>query len=491
MDRVIKTYGKIVRLHPSGFWPGFIIGLVYFSYIFSWIWAVSPANAFEITNKPVGLFLIFVVFSITVATAAIFWGLFSFFGRRIVRGQTNQYIAPLYLASVFVLVEYLRAWGMGLVWLGNGSFLGPHWTFGNPAYLLSFLPWIVKTSSVWGIYGIDFLIIFLLSSLALGIKKEAINRRILLGEILLIPIILLTANSITPDKQQGTPLTVSVIQTEKPAKINYSPEELLTSFGQENTLLKSVSKNSDIVIFPETANFSQTLSEFLNPTMVQKYFSSLNPKNILVVDSNSIPEADGLKSKVLFVDSQNGIAGTYDKKLLSPMGEFLPYIFKLPLSFFKSFNNNNFSTPEFTPGSGSNIVSSQDNRIKLLVCSDIVSPSLGQEGVFDFMIALSSLGIFNGNNRIANEMVDAARFRATENGKYLILASNYNRSYIINPDGQIEKSTPENGYQILTASIVPNKTRTWYNRLGDLPILLLSLAIFGLGFKNYLHAKQD
>ena len=48
------------------------------------------------------------------------------------------------------------------------------------------------------------------------------------------------------------------------------------------------------------------------------------------------------------------------------------------------------------------------------------------------------------------------------------------------------------GYQILTANVVPNKEqRTWYNKLGDLPILLLSLAILAYLFRKILYAKQD
>ncbi len=449
-----------------------------------------PLDTLGVESRFYSFLLILFAFTLSIAGTAFFWGLFSFFINKLNR-ESKFFLIPLITASAFVLAEYTRAWGLGIIWLGSGSFLGPHWTLGNPAYLLSSLSWIVKSSSIWGIYGIDFLIIFLLSALILSIKKEGDRKKMLLGEILIAFAILFVINNIIISKQQSAPLTVSFIQTKNPTKINYSPEELLNNFGQENTMLKNAAEHSDIIVFPETANFSQTLSEFFNPTMVQKYFNNLSPRSILVVDSDRVVEPSGLKSKVIFIDSKNGIAGYYDKKLLTPGGEFLPYILKIPLSIFEYFQKNNSADTEFTSGSGINIIVYQSNSIKVLACSDIVSPSISGGGMFDLILDLGSLGMFKGDNRIANEIVAMARFRAAENGKYLILASNFGRSYVISPAGLIEKSTPETGYKILTVNVVSNKEQTWYNKLGDLPILLLSLAIFGLGLINLKDAKQN
>jgi apolipoprotein N-acyltransferase len=490
MDRVIKTYEKIVRLRPFGFWPGFIVGLAYFSYVFQWLWSLYPLDTLGISNRFYSFLLIFFVFTLTIAGTSFFWGLFSFLITRLNKKSKTLSI-PLITAGAFVISEYARAWGVGFLWFGSGALFGPHWTLGNPAYLLSFLPWVIRTSSVWGIYGIDFLIIFSLSAIVLCIKAERRNKKILLGELLAVFFTIFAVNSIPADKQQADPLTFSVVQTKRPTKIDDSPEEFLDNFSQQNILLKTAAKKSHIVLFPETANFSQTLSEFFNSSMVQKYFGNLSSKNTLIVDSDQILEPDGLKSKIILIDSKNGIAGYYDKKLLTPGGEYLPYILKIPFYIFERLQNKNLEIPEFTPGSGSNIIAYQNNNIKILACSDIISPSVSRGGSFDLMLDLNSLGLFRGNNRIASEMVTAARFRAAESGKYLIMASNYGLSYVINQQGNIVGSTGSSGYQILTGTVVPNKKQTWYNKLGDLPILLLSLAIFGLGLINLKYAKQD
>lgn len=419
---------------------------------------------------------------------AVFWGFFSFLFFKL-KNSLKTPLVPLLAGGIFVLVEYVRAWGFSFLWAGNGSAFGPHWTLGNPAYLLNFWPILVKTSSFWGIYGIDFIIIFFLAGLLLSFKNNRQNRKIWAAEMLLMFLAVLAAGNSSNTNKQATPsLKVTVIQTKNPTKADYLPEEILNNFGQQNILLRNAAKNSDIIVFPETSNFSKTVSGFFTADMIEKYFDNLAPKSILVVDSNRVSEPYGLKSKAIFIDSKNGIAGFYDKKLLTPGGEFLPYLLKAPLYFIGSLPKNN---PEFTAGSGNNIIVYKNNNIKVLVCSDIISPPLVREGGFDFILNLNSMSIFRENGLIASQIRALAKFRAAENGKYLVIASNYGRSYVISPYGKIEKSTPETGYQLLTADIVPNKARTWYNKLGDLPILLLSLAICGLSIKNYWNAKQD
>ena len=73
----------------------------------------------------------------------------------------------------------------------------------------------------------------------------------------------------------------------------------------------------------------------------------------------------------------------------------------------------------------------------------------------------------------------------------MVLAANSDQSYIINPLGKVEKNTNPESYELLTGSIIPNKNRTWYNYVGDWPIILLSAALFGLGIRETIDDKTD
>lgn len=480
MGRVNEIFKRIVGFKPRGFWPGFIVGLIYFSWIFWWFWSIYPLVLLGLGNKIFSFLIILVPFAITVLGASMFWGVFSY--GFIFLKNPRPVLLPLFASAAFVTIEYLRTWFIGILWFSRNSLLGAHWTLGNPAYLLADLGPIRQSASWWGIYGVDFLIIFLAVAVFSLIRAKNKSSKIILSfEITAMVMLLISASLATPKKNPPfeDKLITSIIQTKNPTKFLYEPGELLTDFIEKDKLLKEASKKSDIIIFPETTDFSKSLSGFLDTHSVQKYFSGLAPKNILIIDHDRVPEQEGLKSKVLLIDSENGIVGSYDKRLLTPGGEYLPYILEQPFLLLERFFKNNFisSGAVFTPGTESGALSYKNRKIKLLVCSDIISPDISREDNFSFMVGLDNMAIFRGNKLIEWELLSAAQFRAAENRKYLVLASNYGRSYIIDQLGKVIKSTPSSGYGILTGDIIPNISQTWYNKLGDRPILLLSIII--------------
>jgi len=491
--RLAALYKNLVALKPVGFWPGFVIGIFYFSYILWWFWSASVYLSLLLgTNGGILVFLIILpTFVITVAGVSLFWGFFSYTIYNF--KEIRPIFLPLFYAGTFVLLEYLRTWFVGILLYGDGGLLGANWTFGNPAYLFASVGPIRESASYWGIYGVDFLIIFIVTATVLLIRTERKQKMAYIVEIISAIAVIVLFVFFIPAQAPDKKISASIIQTENPVKISYPPEEFLSDFSKKNELLRDASKKSDIVIFPESADFSKTLSNFLDPASIPKYFSGLSPNNILIVDSNRVPEQAEVKSKVILIDSHDGIVASYDKKLLTPGGEYFPYVSRLTLWAFGHVFKNDLTLFEatFTRGTGSNSLYYKDDKIKLLVCSDVISPSMAREGDLDFMLNLRNLAVFGGNSLIEHELLSMARFRAAENGKYLLISSNFGHSYIINNRGGIELSTNSRGYQILTGDIVLNQTRTWYNKLGDWPILMVSLLIFGLGLIKHRNANQD
>lgn len=499
MSDIVKT-GK-----RRWFWAGFAIGIIYFSRIFSWFWAIYPLDSLGFEGKIWSLLTIFAVFSVTVAGMALFLGIFSWFTAAnltptITRGPLVIVgFLPFIAAGGFVLTEYARAWFFGILWWGSGSMLGAHWTFGNPAYLFSGIEPIFKTLSIWGIYGLDFVFVFIIISLFLFFKTRS---KIFAAEFLATLALLVgvgifikspTQIAGPPAGQAGEKISISVIQTAYPTRASYQAEETLKDFGEKLKLLKRAAgppaqadekiDGQKIIIFPEGADFSKTLAGFLDAVSVKNFFNKLSGEEILLVDNNKVADGTSVKSKTIFTGSESGIIGYYDKRLLSPGGEFLPYLVKWPLSLLNpSFKNDFERDREFVKGANKNIVAYKNLRAKILVCSDIISPSMARSGNFDFILAQNSFGIFHGNSILQGQLLAMTRARAAENAKYLVFASNFGRSYIINPLGAVEKTTSNTGYEILTGEIAPRASRTWYNKLGDWPVLLLSFLFVLSGF---------
>ena len=471
-----KYFHFLKKVNTKYFWHGFGIGFVYYVYIFSWFWSLYPLTALGISSKLASFILIFFIFLLSVACMAFWWGLCAAFIARLLP-RTSRIFTPFLIAALIVLTFYIQSLTFGIVWAGKGTLIGPHWTLGNPAYFFAAIPVIMRTTAIWGIYGLDFLLALLVAGGVLYLRNHTFKKSFLVSLISVLVIfglgILCSRTEITPNPN----LYVSIIQTEIPVKSSYGTSEIFSDLTIKSNLLKEAAKKSDVVIFPERAWFSQTLSQFLDLSAIQKYFKNLSPKSILVIDNNRVrtDSGDVLKSEVSLIDSQNGVVGSYDKKLLTPGGEYVPYIIKGLIGIYSRFQPLAFA--QFVAGDLDNTVDYDGQKIKILVCSDIISPSLSNSGTATYIVALNSMGLFGKNSSIANQYLRMAQFRAAENKKYLVLASNDGFSYIINRDGKIEGKTDLLGYQILTGRIAPNATVTWYNKLGDCPILLLSLAL--------------
>lgn len=485
MAKISKIIAKLIALKPKWFWLGFIIGLIYFGYMYSWFWSAYPLEFFPSIGKLLAVILIFFVFSLMILGLAFCWGGFLWIIQKI-KNNDRKYFIPFLAGGLFAITEYIRAWFFGILWLGNGSLLGPHWTLGNPAYLLANIKPIFKTLSVWGIYGLDFWLIFVVLSVFFLLKTK---RKIFLFElffaIVLILILGIIGNS-TPN-QSTNKIPVAIIQTAYLTKSSYTAEETLEHFSQELNLLKESARNitteNGIIIFAEGADFSKTLAFFLDPFSVKTFFNNLSKNELLIVDSDKTAVSNQSKLTTIFINSKKGAIGAYDKHLLTPGTEFLPYLIRWPLSLVDFVLKKDFANyQEFSNGTNSNILRYNNLWAKTLICSDLLSPELSRNGDFDFILVQNGFGVLGGNKWLSDQLLAITMARAIENDKYLVFASNFGRSYILSPSGNIEIAADNVGYKILTGDIVPRSVQTWYNKLGDWPILILSFVfvIFGV-----------
>lgn len=476
---------KTAKAKP--FLLGYIAGLVYFLFALKWFWSAYPLKHIGVANDYLAFLIILLVWLITAGVLALAWGLGLWFYSKV---ETKISWPSLFVfPSVWALAEYLRAYFMSLLWVGQGSPVGPHWTVGNLAYNLhnSFLA--LKLSSWIGIYGISFLIV-----LVNVLVFIFLNRRF--SKKLTIVLFLVFAAVFLPNKiYQSIPRTVlgirvAVVQTKIPSQISYTPQEQTSLFKTQLELLDSAAQkypDTKIVVFPEGSNFFQTISLFRNTFETSLYFDRLFPSSTLIVDSSKIYSGRQTQSKTIYLDSKNGVIASYDKYLLMPGGEYVPKLF-LFLDKILGLNSQALkSSEEFAGGEHPPLaVRTLDNVFAgALVCSDISSPTLARElGISgaNIIISQSSMGFVNGSASLIKQDLAFSKFRAAENGKYMIKANNYGNSYIISSQGLIIKKTGNSDPQILTGEVVLNKGKTLYNKAGDWPILLASLGVLIFGF---------
>lgn len=491
MDNLKEAYRQFIAPNKKSFWLGFLIGLIYFSYIFWWVWSIYPLDAFGVSSKYISIAILIFAFLLAISTMSVFWGILGIVISQTKKSSLSIKFQPALIASAYVLLEYLRAMFFSIFWYGSGGSIGPYWPFGNIAYWLADLRILSISASMWGIYGINFIIIFLATALFLFFSEKPSKKNLFIQFIAVISLpifIYLFSNSLDNSKDLP-PIPVALIQTNIPSAGFDTADENLNDLKQKLTLLEKAAETSEggIVVFPEGTNFLKSLGQFLGPDDVKKYFKNLSEKEFLVIDSVRIlDEEENFKSRAIYINTKAGAIGFYDKQILTPMGEYLAYIIKWPLILLNTQLLEDFKTyREYTPGFGTNIFKYNGLSIQTLICSELISPQKAKSSNSDLIIIAGSFSIWRDNPLPRAQAIAMARFRAIENGKSVLFASNSARSYLINKRGVIEKKTDSSGYELLTGTIVPNENQTWYNYIGDWPILLLSSVIFGLGIRKF------
>ncbi len=492
---------------------GFLAGFIYFIFVFKWLWGTFPLDTLGIESRFAAFFIVLFLHTASALDMAVFWGFFTLFSLRRVKSRPSfsfknkevedprfvkdesglSAVGIIGLALGFVFFEFIRSFAFGLLWAGPETLSGPHWTMGNLAYLLSSNKTFLFLSSFAGIYGISFIIISInLLLYNLFVLKKI--KQIFIIALALAATFFVPSGLLSPQKEGQNEAVISVIQTRNKTNVAAPAKEELAQLNEQIELLKeaaSLELQPQAVIFPEGSAFFKNISVFLSPPEVKNFFSKLFPKSALVIDnSRTVDENRTVKSRTWYLNSKEGIVGWYDKRLLTPVGEFLPF----PLKWA-----GKISSPEtirtleqmrfFSKGRGAPKPAELENiKIGVLICSGLFSPSFSRSlagGGSNLIATQASTGIAKGSRSLVRQNLAIARMRAAENKKPLVLAANYGLSYFITSAGGVQKITPTDGPQILTAAVVLNSEKTLYNKVGDLPwvmagfVALIFLTFFG------------
>jgi apolipoprotein N-acyltransferase len=482
------------------FLTGFTAGLVYFLIIFRWFWSLYPLNTLGIKNPLASIAIIFTVYALCCIFVALFWGFFGLIcGLQFSIFKKNRYstlILCLVLPAVFTLLEYIRSIGYGILWLGSGTLLGPHWTLGNPVYALADSQMFLSFSSYTGIYGIIFLVI-LVNFLTFKILEGYLNnKKIVSGSLIALlaivvciygaGFILIRKQTVEDNTNAAKKINFAIIQTYQPTSIAPSSTEVLNDFKQQLNLLNQVAKEhteAQVIVFPEGSNFFKNIGSILSGKQVENYFTQLFKEAHLIISGSRIIDSGGLAySRVFSLDTKKDIISYYDKRLLTPGGEFLPYPIALItglLSRIPALHFGNIITFQVGRKKVSTVNFEGQFSVAPIVCSEIMSPGLTRDATqgADIIIGMASYGIFHGKFTIIKQNLAAARFRAAENDKPIILAANVGYSYVLTGRGKTQIMAPDESPQILTGSIAISTGKSWYNRVGDLPIILTYLLL--------------
>lgn len=456
---------------PFDFWPAPVIalaGLFLLCADSSWKRATLLGWLFGLTHFGTGVYWVFIsthiyggaplwlgllLAIVLFAYMAVYPALVCTFASRL--GLWRHATGWVALPALWLMSELLRGWVYsGFPWLSLGTI-----ALDMPAE--RFAPLI-------GLHGLSAM--FALSAYALfrtfGVR--GFMRPITLG-LSLLPL----SGALLPPATQwtleaGEPLSVAIIQGNVPQdqKWNRGMGDQVMARYREMTL---ASLDAKLIVWPEVVP-NEPLDR------VVPYFSELD-KQVEAAGSTLlagvlIREPDAIYNSMLALGSTKG---RYDKRHLVPFGEYFPIPDWLrPIMDVLGTPYSDFSSGGL-------------RRVPIVVSGQQLGISICFEDVFGSEFARESRDariLINATNdawfagsSAPYQHLEISRFRALENGRWLVRATNTGISALIGPDGVMRARSGMFAIALMRGEVTPRTGMTPYARRGDIPLWWTGTAI--------------
>ncbi|ODN31297.1 apolipoprotein N-acyltransferase [Fervidobacterium thailandense] len=393
--------------------------------------------------SPSAGFFVYLLFCILEALPFLIFGfLYSLWHEKI----RFRFLQPLFVASLYTVSEFLRS-------VGDLGFTGGRISEGLYTYtgLIQILP-------LTGTLGLIFLIV-VINYEFYRILKQGPNKSFVI--IAMLCCILLLNNLIErvlPHHVGEKPIVVA--QTDVPQSVKYSPDKaklmdyLLGNFTEFEGYL---------TIFPE-ATFPDM--DIRNTELEKKLIEKFK-KSVLVIGYPTFEENKFYNS--LHVYNHGTYVGRYDKILLFPFVETLPYprIFGF-LSFLRGVSY-------FTPGTLKTFAVDGYGNVGLQICFESYFPHLSRHmsEKADFIVVSTNDGWYRSKIALKQHFSQIV-FRAVETRRDFVQVSNTGLSGLVDRYGKFTVLPYGTTWRILY--VTPNKEVTFYTRFGDY-MVIVSLSI--------------
>jgi apolipoprotein N-acyltransferase len=405
---------------------------------------------------------------------SVFYGLLALGVRYSIKKQFSWQIL-LVFPSLWVLME----WCIGHLFTGCPWLLIGYTQITSPLHV--FAP-------IVGVYGLSFITIFMSAILVILTQQSELKKYYITWLILAMLVLLsLIAKHMTWTKALPISQTISIVQPQLDPTIKWLPSTLQNIESTYQNLTAPYWKNSDLIIWPESALpvFPEDITQWL--ANIQEKINK-DHTHLITGITTSDQQNHYFNSAMLL--SPYATPQLYRKRHLLPFGEYFP--FRSSLDFVYHYLNVPMS--DFTQGEGNQPLLAYGSwRIATSVCFEIIFPDeiINTMKDANLLVVISDDSWF-GHTLASFQHLGIAQMRALETGRYLIFSNDTGPSAIIRPDGTLEKSTEQQSIAVLTGTVSQMTGITPFMRFGSWPVIGLSIAILLLAvFCNQVYSRKE
>ena len=153
----------------------------------------------------------------------------------------------------------------------------------------------------------------------------------------------------------------------------------------------------------------------------------------------------------------------YDKMHLVPFGEYVP-----AWAFPDKIGRITAEVGNFVPGTNYRVAQTPEGTIGIFICYEDIFPQLVRRITLagaQVLVNISNDAWFRDS--AASQELEMARFRAIENHRYLLRATNDGITALIDPCGRVEKRIARHRTMVLPANFSYFRGQTFYTKHGD------------------------
>jgi len=439
----------------KAFGLGYFFGLGFFGIGVSWVYN----SIHEFGHAPplfaAALTLLFVLV-LSLFPAAVGW----------IQAQCHQRSLRLLavIPSAWVLMEWLRGWIFtGFPWLQLGySQLDTS---------------LAAVGPVFGVLGIGWFILLLIGLAVLVTLSVGKTRWLALVSIALVLGATVVLKQIEWTQAKNKAISVALIQGNIAQENKWQEEWLLPTIERyANLTLENLDR--DLVVWPEVAlpgYYHQFKPNILDPLQRQLQDSRTDLLlGILFQDGNS-------NHNSLVKLGKN--TEVYHKRHLVPFGEYIP------LRHWLSWLNQWVVLPASNMDSGSQptLLHAAGEAIAGSICyEDAYGNEMAQMLPTAGLLVNVSNDAWFGDSLAPHQHLQIARMRALELGRPMLRATNTGVSAIVNHKGGLEAISPQFAIDVLKAKIWPRVGGTPFVKWGNIPVLILCMALTLMVFARRL-----
>ena len=274
----------------------------------------------------------------------------------------------------------------------------------------------------------------------------------------------------------GETRTIAAVQGGGPQgtlAINTNPRDVVERHLAATRTITST--NLDMVIWPENVIDVADFYDSVERTEIAEQAARLNAPFVVGITEDM--NARYFTNAQIVVNEDGTLGDRYDKVRRVPFGEFVPL-----RGLLETLGAPVDRIPRDALA-GSDIAQLQvdDTTVGVVISWEVFFSGRANEGVEagGSVLVNPTNGSSYTGTILQTQQIASSRLRAIENGRWLVQVSPTGFSAFISPTGEVFDRTGVSEQRVLERTINLRTGRTLYSNLGDLPFIVLMVAVLG------------